>query len=43
MAPRTRYPLPAQHPFTGLDAWRMLSLRAAADPAAAACGPVTGC
>src|ERR1700704_2883450 len=34
MAPGTRYPLPAHHLFTGLDAWRMLSLRAAADPAA---------
>ena len=28
------YELPAQHPFVGLDAWRLLSLRAAASPAA---------
>jgi crotonobetaine/carnitine-CoA ligase len=34
MAPRTSYPLPAQHPFTGMDAWRLLSLRAAATPSA---------
>src|SRR6202012_2809954 len=27
------YELPAQHPFVGLDAWRLLSLRAAASPA----------
>ena len=33
MAPRTSYPLPAQHPFAGMDAWRLLSLRAAASPA----------
>jgi hypothetical protein len=32
MAPRTSYPLPAQHPFGGMDAWRLLSLRAAASP-----------
>ncbi|HEU5392249.1 MAG TPA: hypothetical protein VFV73_40810 [Streptosporangiaceae bacterium] len=34
MAPRTSYPLPAQHPFGGMDAWRLLSLRAAASPEA---------
>lgn len=34
MAPRPSYPLPAQHPFVGLDAWHLLSLRAAASPAA---------
>jgi hypothetical protein len=34
LAPRTSYPLPAQHPFGGLDAWRLLSLRAAASPTA---------
>lgn len=32
MAPRTSYPLPAQHPFGGMDTWRLLSLRAAASP-----------
>ena len=32
MAPRPSYPLPAGHPFLGLDAWRMLSARAAASP-----------
>ena len=34
MAPRTSYPLPAQHPFGGMDAWRLLSLRATASPQA---------
>src|ERR1700722_1072954 len=34
MAPRPSYPLPAVHPFLGLDAWRMLSARAAASPSA---------
>lgn len=34
MAPELSYPLPAHHPFVGMDAWRLLSLRAAASPAA---------
>jgi carnitine-CoA ligase len=34
MAPSPSYPLPAVHPFLGLDAWRMLSARAAASPSA---------
>jgi crotonobetaine/carnitine-CoA ligase len=34
MAPRPSYPLPALHPFLGLDVWRMLSARAAASPSA---------
>jgi crotonobetaine/carnitine-CoA ligase len=34
MAPRTSYPLPALHPFGGMDAWRLLSARAAASPTA---------
>ncbi|HUB39966.1 MAG TPA: AMP-binding protein [Streptosporangiaceae bacterium] len=34
MAPRTSYPLPALHPFLGLDAWRLVSARAAATPSA---------
>lgn len=34
MAPEPSYPLPAHHPFVGMDAWRLLSLRAAASPAA---------
>jgi hypothetical protein len=37
MAPRTSYPLPAQHLFTGLDAWRMLIL---SDHGGALPGPV---
>jgi hypothetical protein len=34
MAPRSSYPLPAQHPFAGLDAWWLLSVRAAASSTA---------
>ena len=34
MSPKPSYPLPAVHPFLGLDAWRMLSARAAASPSA---------
>jgi len=34
MAPRSSYPLPAQHPFLGMDAWRLLAARSAATPSA---------
>jgi hypothetical protein len=33
MAPEHSYPLPAHHPFVGMDAWRLLSSRAAASSA----------
>lgn len=32
MAPAASYPLPDLHPFVGMDAWTMLSVRAAATP-----------
>jgi crotonobetaine/carnitine-CoA ligase len=34
MAPRPSYPLPAVHPFVGMDVWRMLSAQATARPSA---------